>query len=162
MSLEQLKTQKRHKKLTNFFGEKPPTTAQVGISQKKLRNFFGQRPPSELISLNLTEYFPGHNSEELERSCRNSVRRASRLSSASKLSRKSKSSTIYDDDRSDTLLFPMDHSETFIAEEEQTEDFDGFSDDEIEEEEWALIHNGCELNEHFIIVYVYTYYLYWK
>lgn len=151
MSLEQLKTQKRHKKLANFFGEKPPTTPQVGISQKKLRNFFGQRPPSELISLNLTEYFPGHNSEELERSCRNSVRRASRLSSASKLSRKSKMSSLYYDDRSDSLLFPMDNSETIITEEEQNEDFDGFSEsDEIEEEEWALIHNGCGLDENFI------------
>ncbi|CAB4445937.1 unnamed protein product [Rhizophagus irregularis] len=148
MSLEQLKTQKRHKKLANFFGEKPPTTPQVGISQKKLRNFFGQRPPSELISLNLTEYFPGHNSEELERSCRNSVRRASRLSSASKLSRKSKMSSLYYDDRSDSLLFPMDNSETIITEEEQNEDFDGFSEsDEIEEEEWALIHNGFGENQ---------------
>ncbi|CAG8544818.1 1019_t:CDS:10 [Diversispora eburnea] len=90
MSHEEIQKQLRYKKLANFFGEKPPTTPQapqVGISHKKLRNFFGQRPPSELISLNLTEFFPGHDSEELERSARNSIRRASRLSAASRYSK---------------------------------------------------------------------------
>ncbi|CAI2186005.1 3755_t:CDS:10 [Funneliformis geosporum] len=116
MNFDQLKRQMRDKKLENFFGEKPPTSSQVGMSQKKLRNFFGQRPPSELISLNLTEYFPGHNSEELERSCRNSVRRASRLSSVSKFSRRKskRMSYLYDDDKADTFLSPMDYSETAI------------------------------------------------
>ena len=69
-------TQKRYKKLTNFFGERPQTP--------QIEKFFGQCPHSELISLNLTEYFPGHNSEELERSCKNSVIRASRLLAVSK------------------------------------------------------------------------------
>jgi mitogen-activated protein kinase kinase kinase len=152
ISFEQLKTQKRHKKLANFFGEKPPTNPQVGMSKTKLRNFFGQRPPSELISLNLTEYFPGHDSEELERSCRNSVRRASRLSSVSKLSgRKSKRSSICDDDRADTFLSPMDHSGPIIAEEKQDDDefkdFDSFCESDEFEEEWALVHDGCRLNK---------------
>ncbi|CAG8793551.1 3571_t:CDS:2, partial [Cetraspora pellucida] len=86
MSFDQSKKQK--KDLEKFFGEKPPSNPQVGISQKKLRDFFGQRPPSELIQLNLTEYFPGHNSEELERSvARSSIyRRVSRVSAASKFS----------------------------------------------------------------------------
>ncbi|CAG8620443.1 5054_t:CDS:2, partial [Dentiscutata heterogama] len=109
MSYENSKKQKKN--LEKFFGEKPPNSPQVGVSKKKLRDFFGQRPPSELIQLNLTEYFPGHNSEELERSVarssiyRNSIyrntiyRRASRVSSASKLSiQKSKRTSKLDDD----------------------------------------------------------------
>ncbi|CAG8794156.1 569_t:CDS:10, partial [Dentiscutata erythropus] len=109
MSYENSKKQK--KDLEKFFGERPPDGPQVGVSKKKLRDFFGQRPPSELIQLNLTEYFPGHNSEELERSvARNSIyrnsiyrntiyRRASRVSSASKLSiQKSKRTSKLDDD----------------------------------------------------------------
>lgn len=39
-----------------------------------LRNFFGQRPPSELISLNLAEYFPEAKQRELEQTVRNLVR----------------------------------------------------------------------------------------
>ncbi|CAG8750717.1 10966_t:CDS:10, partial [Dentiscutata erythropus] len=99
-------SKKQKKDLEKFFGEKPPSNPQVGVSKKKLRDFFGQRPPSELIQLNLTEYFPGHNSEELERSVarssiyRNSIyRRASRVSSDSKLSiQKSKRTSKVDDD----------------------------------------------------------------
>ncbi|CAG8492937.1 10194_t:CDS:10 [Racocetra fulgida] len=69
MSHEQKKEQLRSKKLENFFGEQPPRaqpTGIAGISHRKLRNFFGQRPPSELISSNLTDYFPGHATEDLE------------------------------------------------------------------------------------------------
>lgn len=39
-----------------------------------MRNFFGQRPPSELISLNLAEFFPEAPQKELEATVRNSVR----------------------------------------------------------------------------------------
>ncbi|CAG8721604.1 5941_t:CDS:10, partial [Racocetra persica] len=91
MSHEQKKEQLRSKKLENFFGEQPPRaqpTGIAGISHRKLRNFFGQRPPSELISSNLTDYFPGHATEDLERSARRSMIRASRrMSSASRTSR---------------------------------------------------------------------------
>ncbi|CAJ0760550.1 4482_t:CDS:10 [Entrophospora sp. SA101] len=122
ISREQFKQQLRDKKLTNFFGEKPPST-QIGTVQK-LRNFFGQRPPSELISLNLTEYFPGHDSEELKRSARNSIRRASRISAASRVSRKSKAISRSFDDRSNTLTIPNSiFSDDSIIIEEALDDF---------------------------------------
>ncbi|RIA83012.1 kinase-like domain-containing protein [Glomus cerebriforme] len=140
MNHETFKKQMRDKKLANFFGEKPPSVQgpQVGISHKKLRNFFGQRPPSELISLNLTEYFPGHNSEELERSVRNSIRRASRISMASKSSfgpRSKRASRLFDDSsRRSSLLFPLnDNIDDTIAEEE----FEGF--DSFEEEDELIL-----------------------
>ncbi|KAK9457505.1 kinase-like domain-containing protein [Dipodascopsis uninucleata] len=56
----------------------------ISSRQKRLRNFFGQRPPSELISSNLAEYFPGHESRLLERTARNSIRHSRRISSVSK------------------------------------------------------------------------------
>ncbi|CAJ0866857.1 15824_t:CDS:10 [Entrophospora sp. SA101] len=135
ISREQFKQQLRDKKLTNFFGEKPPST-QIGTVQK-LRNFFGQRPPSELISLNLTEYFPGHDSEELKRSARNSIRRASRISAASRVSRKSKAISRSFDDRSNTLTIPNSiFSDDSIIIEEALDDFAGFDDfDEYEYED---------------------------
>ncbi|CAG8729463.1 24570_t:CDS:10, partial [Gigaspora rosea] len=114
------------KKLEKFFGEKIPNSPQVGVSRKKLREFFGQRPPSELIQLNLTEYFPGHNSEELERSVarysiyRNSIyRRASRASSASKFSlqkskRTSKLDDDYNSDGSNTIITSNNNSDRLI------------------------------------------------
>ncbi|CAG8489781.1 8041_t:CDS:10 [Acaulospora morrowiae] len=150
ISHEEIKKRNRDKKLANFFGEKPPSTSQapqVGISQKKLRNFFGQRPPSELISSNLTEYFPGHVSEELERSARNSIRRASRISAASRYSktRSKRISRLYDDDdggnsRLNTLLAPpTDDSKSAILEEEaeETDEFDEFDGFEEVEEDWS-------------------------
>ncbi len=45
-----------------------------------LRPFFGQRPPSELITSDLTTYFPGHAREEIDRTARLSLRRSKRLS----------------------------------------------------------------------------------
>ncbi|KAJ8099772.1 kinase-like domain-containing protein [Lipomyces tetrasporus] len=55
-----------------------------GSFRKTMRNFFGQRPPSELISSNLAEYFPGHESRVLEQTVRNSIRRSKRISGMSK------------------------------------------------------------------------------
>ncbi|CAG8484893.1 423_t:CDS:2 [Racocetra fulgida] len=144
MSFEQSKKQK--KDLERFFGEKPPSNPQVGISQKKLKNFFGQRPPSELIQLNLTEYFPGHNSEELERSvARSSIyRRVSRVSAASRFSvqrsndDRSNTATAsnYNSDRSSTILAPSVNSSTAIQ-EEQEEEVD-FHDFDYEDEEYVM------------------------
>lgn len=55
--------------------------------QKSLRQFFGQRPPSELISSNLTTYFPDHEKDDIEKTVRMSIRRSQRLSrAASRLS----------------------------------------------------------------------------
>lgn len=45
-----------------------------------LRHFFGQRPPSELITSDLTTYFPDHPREEIDRTARLSLRRSTRLS----------------------------------------------------------------------------------
>ncbi|KAG9246364.1 BcSTE11, mitogen-activated protein kinase [Calycina marina] len=45
-----------------------------------LRQFFGQRPPSELITSDLTTYFPDHPIEEIDRTARLSLRRSTRLS----------------------------------------------------------------------------------
>ncbi|KAK9370939.1 kinase-like domain-containing protein [Lipomyces kononenkoae] len=56
----------------------------LGSNRKTMRNFFGQRPPSELISSNLAEYFPGHESRVLEQTVRNSMRRSKRISGMSK------------------------------------------------------------------------------
>ncbi len=143
MNHEAFKKQMRDKKLANFFGEKPPSIPQgpqVGMSQKKLRNFFGQRPPSELISLNLTEYFPGHNSEELERSVRSSMRRASRASMSSRYSSRSKSSRIYENSsrRSSFLPHVSDENETIT--EEGFEEFDSFEEDD--DDELTLLEEG--------------------
>lgn len=44
-----------------------------------LRDFFGQRPPSELISLNLGQYFPTAPPHDLEATIRNLVRHSMRL-----------------------------------------------------------------------------------
>jgi len=49
-------------------------------ASKKITAFFGQRPPSELISSNLAEYFPDHEHKALERTVRNSMRRSARMS----------------------------------------------------------------------------------
>lgn len=51
-------------------------------SKPKMKDFLGGRPPSELISQELTTYFPGHQKETLERTVRMSMRRSARLSRA--------------------------------------------------------------------------------
>ncbi|KAG4302523.1 hypothetical protein PCK1_001107 [Pneumocystis canis] len=88
------KTTGNLRKLETFFGEKfsqPVTSPVISLlpspshkdnksgSTKRIKNFFGQRPPSELISSNLTEYFPGHEKKMLEQTVRNSIRRSSHL-----------------------------------------------------------------------------------
>ena len=51
-------------------------------SALKMRDFLGARPPSELISQELTTYFPDHQKETIERTVRMSMRRSARLSRA--------------------------------------------------------------------------------
>lgn len=64
----------------------PPEEPVVDTLRKKkngggvLRQFLGQRPPSELITSDLTTYFPDHPREEIDRTARLSVRRSARLS----------------------------------------------------------------------------------
>ncbi|KAG7092497.1 hypothetical protein E1B28_008848 [Marasmius oreades] len=56
---------------TPSLGAKAPAPSSKRPS--KLRNFFGQRPPSELITNNLTEFFPNTEKKVLERTARNSM-----------------------------------------------------------------------------------------
>lgn len=51
-------------------------------SKPKIKQFDGGRPPSELISQELTTYFPDHQKETIERTVRMSMRRSARLSKA--------------------------------------------------------------------------------
>ncbi|TVY22042.1 Serine/threonine-protein kinase STE11 [Lachnellula arida] len=68
--------------------ERPPSMEQPRdttrhrptAGKKVLRQFFGQRPPSELITSDLTTYFPDHPREEIDRTARLSLRRSTRLS----------------------------------------------------------------------------------
>ncbi|CAL3965772.1 hypothetical protein PZA11_002635 [Diplocarpon coronariae] len=62
--------------------EQPRDTSRPRSGGKKglLRQFFGQRPPSELITSDLTTYFPDHPREEIDRTARLSLRRSTRLS----------------------------------------------------------------------------------
>jgi mitogen-activated protein kinase kinase kinase len=68
--------------------ERPPSREErVRVVSRKqpdsmLRPFFGQRPPSELITSDLTTYFPGHAREEIDKTARLSLRRSRRLSRA--------------------------------------------------------------------------------
>jgi mitogen-activated protein kinase kinase kinase len=48
--------------------------------RKVLRQFGGLRPPSELITSDLTSYFPDHPREDIDRTARLSMRRSTRLS----------------------------------------------------------------------------------
>jgi len=90
---EDHKEQLKKKKLEHFFGVKAEEfEGPIPSIAVKLKKFFGQRPPSELISNNLPEYFPGHDSKELQKSARYSTIRASRISRRST----SRSSRAYD------------------------------------------------------------------
>jgi mitogen-activated protein kinase kinase kinase len=67
--------------------ERPPSMEQTRDTARHrpakkgvLRQFFGQRPPSELITSDLTTYFPDHPREEIDRTARLSLRRSTRLS----------------------------------------------------------------------------------
>jgi mitogen-activated protein kinase kinase kinase len=61
--------------------ERPPSQDRP-VPRKKgvLRQFFGGRPPSELITSDLTTFFPDHSQEEINRTARLSLRRSQRLS----------------------------------------------------------------------------------
>lgn len=62
--------------------ETPADTMKPTLRQRKglLRQFGGMRPPSELITADLTTYFPDHPREEIDRTARLSLRRSTRLS----------------------------------------------------------------------------------
>jgi mitogen-activated protein kinase kinase kinase len=66
--------------------ERPPSLDRArdgrGGSRKKqvLHQFFGARPPSELITSDLTNFFPDHSREQIDKTVRMSLRRSTRLS----------------------------------------------------------------------------------
>lgn len=55
---------------------------QRRVPKPKIKEFNGGRPPSELISQELTTYFPDHPKDDIERTVRMSMRRSARLSKA--------------------------------------------------------------------------------
>ena len=66
-----------------------PSVSEVTIPKrsdsrrtKPMKQFLGQRPPSELITQELTTYFPEHQKAEIERAVTLSQRRSARLSKA--------------------------------------------------------------------------------
>ena len=62
--------------------EGPERSDSLTARRPKIKEFLGGRPPSELISQELTTYFPDHQKEEIERTVRMSMRRSARLSKA--------------------------------------------------------------------------------
>ncbi|PNS17015.1 hypothetical protein CAC42_4979 [Sphaceloma murrayae] len=60
--------------------ESGSTTASARA--RKLKDFYGQRPPTELITQDLTSYFPDVEKEKMDRTVRMSIRRSQRLSRA--------------------------------------------------------------------------------
>ncbi|OTA98929.1 hypothetical protein M426DRAFT_68820 [Hypoxylon sp. CI-4A] len=62
--------------------ERPASNDAKSVTRRKglLRQFGGLRPPSELITSDLTSYFPDHPREDIDRTARLSMRRSTRLS----------------------------------------------------------------------------------
>ena len=66
-----------------YQGRNPAELSGPGvIPRPRIKKFLGARPPSELISQELTSYFPDHQKEAIERTVRMSMRRSARLSKA--------------------------------------------------------------------------------
>lgn len=57
-------------------------TDSLRAPKPRIKEFLGGRPPSELISQELTTYFPDHQRETIENAVRMSMRRSARLSRA--------------------------------------------------------------------------------
>ncbi|KAF2796848.1 MAP kinase-like protein [Melanomma pulvis-pyrius CBS 109.77] len=67
--------------------EGPAKSPIYAARARKLKQFYGARPPSELITSDLTSYFPDVEKDEIDKTIRMSVRRSNRLSrAASRLS----------------------------------------------------------------------------
>jgi mitogen-activated protein kinase kinase kinase len=65
----------------------PAKSPVYAARARKLKQFYGARPPSELITSDLTSYFPDVEKDEIDKTIRMSVRRSNRLSrAASRLS----------------------------------------------------------------------------
>ena len=72
----------------NLEGPSDPARSPVYHARaRKLKQFYGARPPSELITSDLTSYFPDVGKDEIDKTVRMSIRRSHRLSrAASRLS----------------------------------------------------------------------------
>ena len=60
----------------------PKRSDSFRTPKPRIKEFLGARPPSELISQELTTYFPDHRKETIENTVRMSMRRSARLSKA--------------------------------------------------------------------------------
>ena len=60
----------------------PGRSDSLRAPKPRIKEFLGGRPPSELISQELTTYFPDHQKEDIEKTVRMSMRRSARLSRA--------------------------------------------------------------------------------
>lgn len=60
----------------------PKRSDSFRAPRPRIKEFLGGRPPSELISQELTTYFPDHQKETIENAVRMSMRRSARLSRA--------------------------------------------------------------------------------
>ncbi|KAF2655270.1 protein kinase byr2 [Lophiostoma macrostomum CBS 122681] len=67
--------------------EGPARSPVYAARARKLKQFYGARPPSELITSDLTSYFPDVEKDEIDKTIRMSIRRSRRISrAASRLS----------------------------------------------------------------------------
>ncbi|CAI4219537.1 unnamed protein product [Parascedosporium putredinis] len=62
------------------YDHSPVEESRPRARNRLLRQFGGLRPPSELITSDLTSYFPDHPREDIDRTARMSLRRSTRLS----------------------------------------------------------------------------------
>ncbi|KAJ4356352.1 ATP binding [Didymosphaeria variabile] len=77
----------RHIHSTAQHLEGPSRSQAFATRARKLKQFYGARPPSELITSDLTSYFPDVEKGEIDKTIRMSIRRSRRLSrAASRLS----------------------------------------------------------------------------
>ncbi|KAL1305217.1 hypothetical protein AAFC00_002135 [Neodothiora populina] len=69
---------------SNYFAAQPASSASsiTSARARKLKDFYGARPPTELITQDLTSYFPDVEKEEMDKTVRMSIRRSNRLSKA--------------------------------------------------------------------------------
>ncbi|KAI4730105.1 Pkinase-domain-containing protein [Aureobasidium sp. EXF-10728] len=66
----------------NSYFAAQPAINTAGARARKLKEFYGARPPTELITQDLTSYFPDIEKEEMDKTVRMSIRRSRRLSRA--------------------------------------------------------------------------------
>lgn len=76
------RTDSGRSQLSQGWGDSVPPQRKLSASKPKIKEFLGGRPPSELISQELTTYFPDHKKETIENTVRQSMRRSARLSKA--------------------------------------------------------------------------------